>query len=258
MTKLIVAFRNFAEEPKNMRFVRNFRTRIPNYTAAYRRKETYRAKGRGRQKFPFQPRRKTRLLITFCDSYVCHSFVLGKNNKRNDLQSTQLVLHLEFGNGFRLQRGLLQASDVWYIKGIVHNCIVVLTDILIWHFTHLASHTKMKEIALHVHRTHRCISLCYQSICRGAKSLARPGRKQANVSVTMAWISFGSLPCRGKENLITARVSMLLKSRASLIMLRACFLPGRTKDLSAPRYVICTSHQIQIGRSNKKWDWHGM
>ena len=35
---------------------------------------------------------------------------------------------------------------------------------------------------------------------RGAdKSLARPGRKQANVSVRMARISFGALPCRGKK-----------------------------------------------------------
>ena len=33
---------------------------------------------------------------------------------------------------------------------------------------------------------------------RGAdKSLARPGRKQVNVSVRMAWISFGALPCGG-------------------------------------------------------------
>jgi len=31
------------------------------------------------------------------------------------------------------------------------------------------------------------------------KSLARPGRKQANVSVRMAWISFGTLPCRKKK-----------------------------------------------------------
>ena len=31
-----------------------------------------------------------------------------------------------------------------------------------------------------------------------AKSLARSGRKQANVSVRMAWISFGVLPCRKK------------------------------------------------------------
>ena len=36
---------------------------------------------------------------------------------------------------------------------------------------------------------------------------------------------------------MTARVSMLLKSRASLKSFRACFLPGRAKDLSAPRYV---------------------
>jgi len=31
------------------------------------------------------------------------------------------------------------------------------------------------------------------------KSLARPGRKQANVSVRMACISFGALPCGGRE-----------------------------------------------------------
>jgi len=37
--------------------------------------------------------------------------------------------------------------------------------------------------------------------------------------------------------MITARVSMLLKSRASLTCFQACFLPGRAKDLSAPRYV---------------------
>jgi len=31
------------------------------------------------------------------------------------------------------------------------------------------------------------------------KSLARPGRKQANVSVRMARISFGALPCFAGE-----------------------------------------------------------
>ena len=37
---------------------------------------------------------------------------------------------------------------------------------------------------------------------RGAdKSLVRAGRKQANVFVRMAWISFGALPCRGKWKL---------------------------------------------------------
>jgi hypothetical protein len=36
--------------------------------------------------------------------------------------------------------------------------------------------------------------------CRDAdKSLARPRRKQANVSVRMTWISFGALPCRKKQ-----------------------------------------------------------
>jgi len=36
---------------------------------------------------------------------------------------------------------------------------------------------------------------------RGAdKSLDRPGRKQDNVSVRMAWICFGALPCRGGGN----------------------------------------------------------
>jgi len=40
------------------------------------------------------------------------------------------------------------------------------------------------------------------------KSLARPGRKQANVSVRMAWISLGALPCR-KNNLMTVHISML-------------------------------------------------
>jgi hypothetical protein len=70
---------------------------------------------------------------------------------------------------------------------------------------------------------------------RGAdKSLARPERKQANF--LSEWREFPSAPClTGGGNLMTARVSMLLKSRASLTCFRACFLPGRAKDLSAPR-----------------------
>jgi len=74
------------------------------------------------------------------------------------------------------------------------------------------------------------------------KFLARPRGKQANVSVRMAWISFGALPCK-KNNLITARVSMLSKSRESLPCFRGCFLPGRAKDLSAPRYVRCSTQK---------------
>jgi len=51
----------------------------------------------------------------------------------------------------------------------------------------------------------------------------------------MAWISFGALPYRKKKNLMTARVSTL-KSRTFLTCFRACFLPGRAKNLSAPQY----------------------
>ena len=43
-------------------------------------------------------------------------------------------------------------------------------------------------------------ALCVLHKYRGAdKSSARPGRKQANVSVIMSWISFGALPCRKKS-----------------------------------------------------------
>jgi len=53
----------------------------------------------------------------------------------------------------------------------------------------------------------------------------------------MAWISFGALPCKGGKKLMTARVLMLLKSSASLTYLRACFFPGRAKDLTAAGYI---------------------
>jgi len=77
----------------------------------------------------------------------------------------------------------------------------------------------------------------WRTLYRGAdKSLAWPGRKQSNISVRMAWISFGALPCM-KSNLMTGRVPMLLKSRDSLTCFRACFLPGRAKGLSEPLYI---------------------
>jgi len=85
------------------------------------------------------------------------------------------------------------------------------------------------------------------TLYRGAdKFLARPGSKQANDSVRMAWISFGALTCREKKHFMTARVSKLLKSRASLTCFRACFFPGRAKDLSAPRYTFSSTNHIMI------------
>ena len=51
------------------------------------------------------------------------------------------------------------------------------------------------------------------------------------------WREFPSAPClAGKINLMAARVSMLLKSRASVTCFQACFLPGQAKDLSAPLF----------------------
>ena len=49
-------------------------------------------------------------------------------------------------------------------------------------------------------RNIKCIPWnCHLGKYRGAdKSLARPGRKEANVSVRMALISFDALPCRKK------------------------------------------------------------
>ena len=92
------------------------------------------------------------------------------------------------------------------------------------------------SVVIHPFNVADSILFAFVILYRGAgKSLAQPGRKQSNVSVRMASISFCALPCR-KINLMTARVSMLLKSRASLTCFRACLLPGRAKDVSAPRY----------------------
>jgi len=67
------------------------------------------------------------------------------------------------------------------------------------------------------------------------------------------WREFPSAPCLvGGKNLITARVSMLLKSRTSLTCFRVCFLPGRAKDLSAPRY----AHILQLVSSFQVFQLH--
>jgi len=68
------------------------------------------------------------------------------------------------------------------------------------------------------------------------KSLARPGGKQANVSVRMAWISFGALPCRKKKTLWQLASRCCWNRARRLICFRVCFFPGRTKDLSVPRW----------------------
>ena len=62
------------------------------------------------------------------------------------------------------------------------------------------------------------------------------------------WREFPSAPCLaggGGRDLMTARVSMLLKSRAFLRRFRARFLPGWAKDLSAPRYKVFVHDDMQ-------------
>ena len=61
------------------------------------------------------------------------------------------------------------------------------------------------------------------------------------------WCRFHSAPCVAeKKNLVTASVSMLLKSRSSLTCFRACFLPFRAKDLSAPWYISKSSEKTPL------------
>jgi len=50
------------------------------------------------------------------------------------------------------------------------------------------------------------------------------------------WREFPSASCLAGNKKMTSRASMLLKSRVSVTCFRACFLPGRAKDLSTPRY----------------------
>ena len=51
------------------------------------------------------------------------------------------------------------------------------------------------------------------------------------------WREFPSALCLAEKKMMTARVSMLLKSRPSLTCFRTCFLPGRSKNLSATLYI---------------------
>ena len=70
------------------------------------------------------------------------------------------------------------------------------------------------------------------------------------------WREFPSAPClAGRKKMMTARVSMLLKSRASLTCFRARFLPGRANDLSAPEYIrlsVCRKIILQRWKAAKQ------
>ena len=53
------------------------------------------------------------------------------------------------------------------------------------------------------------VCICRFKYIDADKSLARPGREQTNVSVRMALISFGALPCRKKNLYDSSRLDVV-------------------------------------------------
>ena len=160
----------------------------------------------------------------------------------------QHVCNMKYISYYRvLSRSEDSPKDTWQVRVLAvwkHSCAVWKHSCDATYTQEWDNQVQLQTIICAVscrifHTVQLIISLRVSSGCLGIqgadKSLARPRRKQANVSVRRAWISFGALPCRKKKNLMTACVLMLLKSRMSLTCFRACFLPGWAKDLSAPR-----------------------
>ena len=78
-------------------------------------------------------------------------------------------------------------------------------------------------------------TLYHPSLCTEVHCAHMEGNKLMFLPECVKFLRRPALQGGGRKNLMTARVSMLLKSRASLTCFRACFPPGRAKDLSAPR-----------------------
>ena len=74
------------------------------------------------------------------------------------------------------------------------------------------------------------------------------GACSPNVSVRMAWISFGALLCQ-KRNLMTARVAMLLKSRASPDMLPFSLCSKKRQTPSFQRHYRFRLRHREVGRA---------
>ena len=56
--------------------------------------------------------------------------------------------------------------------------------------------------------------------------------------------------CRIASPLVTEAERKHVRRRASLVAV-ACFLPGRAKDLSAPRYLLCNEIVVQISAGTR-------
>jgi len=79
-------------------------------------------------------------------------------------------------------------------------------------------------------------------IHRGAdKSLAQPGRKQARKHVRDAR-DFNNIETRAAIKLFFLQGKAPKGIHGILTETLACFLPGRTKDLSAPLYIYISSN----------------
>jgi len=77
------------------------------------------------------------------------------------------------------------------------------------------------------------------------------GACSPNVSVRKAWIYFGVLSCKKKKNLMIARISMLLKSRASPDMLPFSFCNKKrlaSRHVNGPLFPTTLSIPSYIGK----------
>ena len=84
------------------------------------------------------------------------------------------------------------------------------------------------------------LSACTRVHFTGMLVSPQPDHEGNKLMFLSEWRELPSAPCLarwgGGGGFKIAHVTMLLKSHASLTCFRACFLPGRAKDLSAPRY----------------------
>jgi len=68
------------------------------------------------------------------------------------------------------------------------------------------------------------------------------------------WCEFPLVPClAGKKNLMTACI-LMLKLRATLTCFRACSLPGRAKDLSAPLVFSISRKKRELVEDDERGD----
>ena len=172
----------------------------------------------------------------------CHTAYLSET--QISLNFTQLSRYSNQGMGCRMRVFRFRQWEISFSEtsipslGLFLHTFPRVLEVLYWGVKQTVredNHPQRSSV-----KTNAAITLVPLCLYRGAdKSLARPGRKQINVSVRMESISFGALPCRKKKNLMTASVSMLMKESASLTSFRACFLPGRAKDFSASSTFSC-------------------